>query len=238
MIFSASLSLGLAVLFLGGAFGSSLCLIIAKFFKKKYQKCRFSLICVFFSFSIALVSVFLIFVQKKYSFNLIYKNTDDIKFLVILFILGCLLSAFWKYILIPFFIVYFFISVHTFNFFSSRFYGYSDTISINVKSPEDVLSIRVYKIPSKFLFFTNRFHYDISFDGFKDGGDSVSNNWSLYKENCNFLQKKLDKLDKWLLKNFEIQKIEIPTAHFYPSLYVLKFNSKFDNFMIDINRTL
>lgn len=229
MIFSVACSLGLASFFLGASFSSIFCVIFAKIFKKRYLKCRISLFCVFLAISVSFVAFFIVANQQKYDFFLILNEKSDFRFLLTLFLSGLIISSFWKFLLLPTFAFYIFFTIHTQYFLNKKFSSFPKNFSITVETKDSEIFIKVYKIHPKFLFFIERFYYDINSEV------ELNNN---FDSELNFFQKKLLEFDNWLLKDFEIKKLEIPKARFYPALYILNFESNFDDFNISISRTL
>ena len=221
MIFSAALSLGLCALFFGSAVACVLCILSARVLKKSHLRSRFSLFCVFLSFSLALAAVFAIFVRKNFDIFSLFSSKSDLLFLIFLFALGFLICAFWKIFFIPCVVFYLLMNLHARVFLEGKFLKYPGTNSISVESENQEISLKIYKIPAKSLFFTRRFFYEI------DDGKTPAAPAGIFS-----------RFDSWLLGDVEERPLEIPKSNVYPILLKVEFESRLDGYEVRVSRTL
>lgn len=236
MIFSAVLTLGTFSISLGAALGAFLCLVIAKIAKKKYQKNRFSLFCLFLSVAVSALTCFIVFVQKNYDINAVFENKADLYFLSALFLTGGVVCAFWKYLLIPFAAVYLLLSFHTISFLNEKFSAFPEKLSITKNSSDSEIFVKIYKIPPKFIVPVDRFYYELEFSDEQSDVSEKKN--ELQPEKENFIKREIAAFDRWLLKNVEIQKVQFPITKNYPALYLLNFTTHLDSYEIKVSKTL
>ena len=231
MIFSASLTLGLSAFFLGCAFGCVLCIALAKILGRECLKFRLSLSLVFFSFFVISATAFVLFVREKFDIGLLLSSSSDVVFLLGLFTFGALFSSLWKFVFVPAVLFYLILSFYTSKNVCEKFSDFPSDLPISLDSPDVIVKIRVYKMPTKLLLPVSRFFYELEIQNtnFEENVDSEKK-ISSGEENSAF--------QKWIFKDVQESTLKIPDAKFYPALFKLNFDSGFDNYDVSLIRTL
>lgn len=257
MNYSTSLCLTLFSFFLGISAGCFFAILAGKLFRQFYLRCRFSLACVFLAFAISTFSIMLIFLPESHSLTFFTRN--DVFFWLIIFFAGLLISSFWKYLLIPAFLIFLAVWIHSYlflqKFFSTpqnKMFVSSQKTSVIVDeklfhtpefSDRNIL-LKVYSLPKRLILPLPRFwtKYTVVLNQ-KDAEDE---DFSKYFENedyklvnkKNMFEELIQQFDYWLVKNEDYITVPIPDSRNYPVLYTLSIKPRFDKVDVQLKRNL
>lgn len=257
MNFSTSLCLVSFSFFLGISLGSFVAMFAGSVFHRSYLKIRFSLACVFLSFAVVAFAVMLIFLPESH--NLKFFTKSDVYFWLVILAGGFFISVFWKYLLIPAFLVFLVLWIHSYLFLHSFFAGQNESMFVSVQQSSMILDerlfqidasdgrtalIKLYSLPKRLILPLPRWWFKItvlSDSQLADAADSA-----VFFENEDFkLENKPNMLEEWrqlfnywLLGESEYATVRIPDSKNYPVLYNLSVKSCMDKPQIELKKTL
>ncbi len=220
MIFSAALIFGAGTLFFGAAFACPVCAIIAKAFRRRAS--RFSCFCVCASVSVSFFAFYVVRFFRSFPPNVFF--SQNVRFLFFAFLIGFLISALWKFLLIPVAVFYCFVWWYSVSFLRSTFpecttFG-EQALFLDVLTSEtekNATSIFVCRVSDFFPFPVRRFWFSSK----KIEPSSLQNRvFSFYP-----------------LEIFE-KEVLLPKVENLPARYKIEFLQTENDFEIKANQTL
>ncbi len=198
--------------------------------QKEVKNVRFAFLCLFLSFTVILYTI-LIFSAKSLSWPLDFSKNRQNYFVVlsVIFVLGSLISFFWKVAGPVFLTLYISFSLFTNSVLKEAFGPQKQIIPIHIEensSPRD-FSLIYCRLPDTLALPVKR-------NWFYAGEKLPESESKLLKNSLvSFYEKKI------LLKNLsEAKKIPIPKSEVYPSLYSARIGFKDNEIVCEIARDL
>ncbi len=257
MNYSTSLCIVLFSFFIGIAAGSFVAIAAGKLFRRYYLKCRFSIACVAMSLSVAAFAAMLIFLPESHSLRFFTRN--DMFFWFIVAVIGFLISVFWKFLLIPAFLIFLLIWIHTYYFLQSYFDSAHQRKIVSVQrtsliindqlfqtgeKPGRKILLKVYRLPERLVLPLPRFwirYTVLSEDQLNEDDDYskyfVEGDFTLSNK-ANMIQEWKQRFDYWLLGNTEYVVVPVPDSKNYPVLYSFTEKSGLDKLKVSLKRDL
>ncbi len=257
MNFSTSLCLVSFSFFLGLSLGSFVAIFAGSVFHKSYLKIRFSLACIFLTFAVMAFATMLIFLPESHSLR--FFTRSDVYFWLGILAGGFFISLFWKYLLIPAFLAFLVLWIHSYLFLHSFFSNQNENMFVSVQQSSMILDerlfqidesegrtalIKLYSLPKRLILPLPRWWFKITVLSDSQLADSEDSSVFFEDEDLK-LENKSNMLDEWrqlfnywLLGESEYATVRIPDSKNYPVLYNLSVKSNIDRPEIELKKTL